>query len=158
MDTMKFTTKEDREVFAIIDSLTSRQSDVFHLFINGMNATEVAKGLNLSIGHVNNALHMLRILFGVSASYQLLSIAIPAVIRKECEENLYLETNTIEVLSDKEMLANILEQVPPEEKKDTAKDIAVKFYYWWHNQPGTNTEQGFEAWWKLKTDETNANA
>jgi len=30
-----------------------------------------------------------------------------------------------------------------------AKQIATEFYYWWHNQPGTNTEQGFDEWWKL---------
>jgi hypothetical protein len=28
------------------------------------------------------------------------------------------------------------------------KEIATKFYYWWHNQPGTNTEDGFDKWWK----------
>jgi len=27
------------------------------------------------------------------------------------------------------------------------KAIAVDFFHWWHNQPGTNTEQGFDDWW-----------
>lgn len=26
------------------------------------------------------------------------------------------------------------------------KRIAVEFFYWWYNSPGTNTEQGFEEW------------
>jgi hypothetical protein len=29
------------------------------------------------------------------------------------------------------------------------EEIAIAFYYWWHNQPGTNTEQGFKEWWAL---------
>lgn len=27
------------------------------------------------------------------------------------------------------------------------KAIAIEFFYWWHNQPGANTEQGFDDWW-----------
>jgi len=30
--------------------------------------------------------------------------------------------------------------------KETSKDFATKFYYWWHNQPGTNTNQGYDSW------------
>jgi hypothetical protein len=26
------------------------------------------------------------------------------------------------------------------------KQLCTSFYYWWHNQPGSNTEQGFEEW------------
>ena len=26
------------------------------------------------------------------------------------------------------------------------KQLCTSFYYWWHNQPGSNTEQGFEQW------------
>lgn len=29
------------------------------------------------------------------------------------------------------------------------KEVATEFYYWWHNQPGTNTQQGFDDWWEL---------
>lgn len=28
------------------------------------------------------------------------------------------------------------------------KRIACDFFYWWWNQPGNNTEQGFDDWWK----------
>lgn len=29
-----------------------------------------------------------------------------------------------------------------------AKKIATEFYRHWHNAPGTNTDQGFDDWWK----------
>jgi len=32
--------------------------------------------------------------------------------------------------------------------KETVKKLCTTFYYWWHNQKGTNTEEGFETWWK----------
>ena len=32
--------------------------------------------------------------------------------------------------------------------REYAKRVATEFYYWWHNQPGTNTEQGFEEFWR----------
>ena len=28
------------------------------------------------------------------------------------------------------------------------KEVATEFFYWWHNQPGANTQQGFDDWWK----------
>lgn len=28
--------------------------------------------------------------------------------------------------------------------------VAVEFFYWWHNQPGTNTAQGFDEWWAIR--------
>lgn len=31
--------------------------------------------------------------------------------------------------------------------KETAREIATKFFYWWYNQPGANTQQGFDKWW-----------
>lgn len=34
--------------------------------------------------------------------------------------------------------------------KDKAKIIALEFFYWWHNQPGTNTADGFDEWWNKK--------
>lgn len=34
--------------------------------------------------------------------------------------------------------------------KEALKEVATRFCYWWYNQPGTNTEQGFEDWWKLQ--------
>jgi hypothetical protein len=27
------------------------------------------------------------------------------------------------------------------------KQIAIDFFYWWHNQPGCNTDSGFDKWW-----------
>ena len=32
---------------------------------------------------------------------------------------------------------------------DFALEVAREFYYWWHNQPGSNTSQGFQDWWKI---------
>ena len=29
------------------------------------------------------------------------------------------------------------------------KDVAITFYYSWHNSPGTNTDAGFDDWWEL---------
>lgn len=29
------------------------------------------------------------------------------------------------------------------------KELATHFFYDWYNSPGSNTEQGFDAWWKL---------
>lgn len=34
--------------------------------------------------------------------------------------------------------------------KQAAMALATSFYRWWHNQPGTNTDQGFDEWWELQ--------
>ena len=31
--------------------------------------------------------------------------------------------------------------------KAAFEKVAVEFYYWWHNQPGNNTAEGFNKWW-----------
>jgi hypothetical protein len=31
-----------------------------------------------------------------------------------------------------------------------AKPIATEFFRWWYNQPGSNTDQGFDEWWQLR--------
>lgn len=31
--------------------------------------------------------------------------------------------------------------------EEQIKDLATKFFYDWYNSPGSNTEQGFDAWW-----------
>ena len=31
----------------------------------------------------------------------------------------------------------------------TLKEIATDFFRWWHNQPGANTDQGFDKWLRL---------
>lgn len=28
------------------------------------------------------------------------------------------------------------------------KNLCTSFYRWWHNQPGSNTEQGFDEWFQ----------
>lgn len=35
------------------------------------------------------------------------------------------------------------------DRGNTARDVALEFYYHWHNSPGTNTAQGFDSWWEL---------
>ena len=32
--------------------------------------------------------------------------------------------------------------------KEAARKIATEFFYWWYNQLGANTQQGFDAWWE----------
>jgi len=32
---------------------------------------------------------------------------------------------------------------------DLLKEVATEFYYFWHNAPGTNTQQGFDDWWEI---------
>lgn len=34
-----------------------------------------------------------------------------------------------------------------EENKDIIKQISVDFFRWWWNQPGNNTEEGFDFYW-----------
>lgn len=34
--------------------------------------------------------------------------------------------------------------------KDSVKEIAVNFFYWWHNQSGSNTSEGFDEYIKLQ--------
>lgn len=34
--------------------------------------------------------------------------------------------------------------------KSALKLIATQFYFWWAHQPGTNTYQGFDAWWEAE--------
>lgn len=33
------------------------------------------------------------------------------------------------------------------------EEDCLEFFYWWYNQPGNNTEQGFKDWQKLKKQE-----
>ena len=32
--------------------------------------------------------------------------------------------------------------------EEEVRDIALKFFYHWYNSPGSNTEQGFDEWFK----------
>lgn len=38
------------------------------------------------------------------------------------------------------------------------RELATDFFYWWYNQPGTNTVQGFEAWKKTEQGKARINA
>ena len=44
-------------------------------------------------------------------------------------------------------MKEVLDVIP----KDDVKNICLDFFYWWYNQPGNNTEEGFEKWYKEKT-------
>jgi hypothetical protein len=33
--------------------------------------------------------------------------------------------------------------------EEQIKELATKFFYDWHNPPGSNTEPGFDAWWEI---------
>jgi len=81
------------------------------------------------------------------------------------EEHRYLEVegykmaiNSIEVrdliISRLKDRVKNLEQKQKQHETDLlnkiAKPIATRFFYWWHNQPGSNTESGFDDWWVSK--------
>lgn len=34
--------------------------------------------------------------------------------------------------------------------RDKIKKYCTKFFYYWYNTKGTNTEQGFDEWWNIK--------
>ena len=36
-------------------------------------------------------------------------------------------------------------------RADELKSLATDFFHWWHNQPGTNTQDGFDEWMKTRT-------
>lgn len=40
--------------------------------------------------------------------------------------------------------------------KDIAKAMATEFFRWWYNQPGSNTDQGFDEWWDQFAETQNA--
>jgi len=46
------------------------------------------------------------------------------------------------------LVSELAARVRELEGKDHAKEIATGFYYWWHNQPGNNTQQGFDEYWR----------
>ena len=50
------------------------------------------------------------------------------------------------------MLADLRAQLTAAQQsaKEQHGAVAVEFFYWWHNQPGTNTEQGFDEWWAIR--------
>jgi hypothetical protein len=46
------------------------------------------------------------------------------------------------------LVADLAERVRELEGEGYARDIATGFYYWWHNQSGSNTQQGFAEYWR----------
>ncbi len=59
--------------------------------------------------------------------------------------------NGFYMATDDEVLRNISpsaqQQIEIEVLNKASKEIATSFFYWWHNQPGANTQQGFSEWW-----------
>lgn len=69
-----------------------------------------------------------------------------------------LETYKIRVKSADEIISNLQRDLdlsmavrPDIIARDKAeiKEMCCKFFYWWYNQRGNNTEQGFDEWFKL---------
>lgn len=44
------------------------------------------------------------------------------------------------------------EYVNVKDLPEFAREVATEFFYWWHNQPGTNTQAGFQDWLKLNAE------
>ena len=40
----------------------------------------------------------------------------------------------------------------PKVSAEQLRQVAVEFYYHWHNMQGTNTAKGFDDWWKVNAD------
>ena len=43
-----------------------------------------------------------------------------------------------------------MNQQPEQKTAEREKKIAIDFFYWWHNQPGSNTEYGFDEYKKTE--------
>lgn len=54
------------------------------------------------------------------------------------------------VMRPDELLSNGAYAVTQWSKFEEIQEITTKFYYWWHNRPGTNTADGFSEWLKLQ--------
>lgn len=57
--------------------------------------------------------------------------------------------SAIYIIDIHEYVNYIEEQLEKERKpnKGDIKHYCTKFFYWWFNNKGTNTEQGFDKWW-----------
>jgi len=53
-----------------------------------------------------------------------------------------------------EMVAAVMAVIHPliaaAPDKAAFEKVAVEFFYWWHNQPGNNTAEGFNKWWESR--------
>jgi len=55
------------------------------------------------------------------------------------------DDDRVEEIADAVLKAAVSPAPAPD--KEALKKVAVEFFYWWHNQPGSNTEEGFDQWW-----------
>lgn len=69
-------------------------------------------------------------------------------IQDECAK-IHNKYGTTEMANYKIQLLfeSYLESQLKEERGKRLKKICIKFFYWWYNQPGNDTEQGFDKWW-----------
>lgn len=76
--------------------------------------------------------------------------AIYNAIKQLEEENLKV-INKYSNLAEKynNTVDKLIKKTQPQISDDLIKDITTHFYYHWHNAPGTNTQQGFDDWWKI---------
>ena len=72
---------------------------------------------------------------------------------KEAEK--YIDKYTTKDQNDwlvqkKIIVAKFMQSYADEQLEKDLKKHCTEFFYWWYNQGGTNTEQGFDEWYKLK--------
>ena len=71
---------------------------------------------------------------------------------RNCYEIMHQPTYVIsEFLSASNRLKILLVQTPKQSLEAHDKKVATEFFYWWYNQGGTNTQDGFDTWYKLKS-------
>ena len=81
-----FATKEDTFILDRISKLEDSEADIFHLFVNGMGLTDIARELEIPYGTIGTIMISIRAAFNVANSFELLCIVLPAMIRRECDE------------------------------------------------------------------------
>jgi FixJ family two-component response regulator len=90
---VKYTTHEDGKILAMIAKLEPKKADIFHLFINGQNQKDIARSLGIPYRDVVYTMTTIRRKFGVDDAYKVLAASLPAMIRKECQD----EANAIAI-------------------------------------------------------------
>ena len=142
-----------QNVIAELDGLKAQQSPDFaalrKLYVNLTNADNVQDGINVNGKHCTDEMmdEFERILERQSPA-----VAVPEFNGWYCaqcqcgvdpSEVTYQETHTTcgRYITDDEPPTS-----PQRVTEQDAREIAIQFFYWWHNQPGTNTMQGFGDW------------
>lgn len=92
---VKLTTKQDDEVLQAIAELKKIKSDVFHLFVNGTSISDIAFALDKNYNYTAQVLKDIRDKLKVSSNTEMLSLVIPAMIRKECQDEINLECTVL---------------------------------------------------------------